>query len=288
MNATSVPLSEKNLSLDVCRHCNVVWFDPKEYGEMPTPTARKRGKRYQDSLRKIISQVQKRRDKAEESKHTLDRTWKWIPVLCGMPVETETAAFMHRPWLTWGLSAAILAVGYAGLSGIFDLETTVKNFGLVPAELWRYGGLTFLASFFLHGSLLHLLGNTYFLMVFGDNVEDYLGKGRYLWLLFLADLVGNVFHVALDPRSTMPVVGASGGISGLIAFYALRFPRARIGISLRFYVLSMRALFAFVLWIVLQIVGVWEQIMGLSNVSSLAHLGGAVVGLFFWLRARDI
>lgn len=296
MNPSSIRLPEKNVSLDVCSHCTLVWFDPAEYGavrqagreDMQSVTEeKKREKRYQASLRWIIAQAQRRRSKAEESAHKLDRGWKWIPVLLGMPVETETAKFLQKPWLTWSLSAAICAVSLTAFSGMVDQEAVINKYGLIPAQFWRYGGFTFLSAFFLHGSLLHLLGNTYFLMVFGDNVEDYVGKRRYLGLLFLADLVGNAFHIALDPRSAMPVVGASGGISGVIAFYALRFPRARIGISLRFYALPMRALLAFAVWILLQIVGAWEQIAGLSNVSSLAHLGGAAVGVFFWLRARD-
>jgi membrane associated rhomboid family serine protease len=286
MATVHVPLEEKAVTLDVCRACKLVWFDPAEYGQMPTVAARRKERSYRVGLRKIIAQAHARRSKPERSTYVLDSDWKWIPVFLGMPVETETASLMNRPLLTWSLNAAICVISIAGFGGMFQMESAVKVFGLIPSEFWRYGGLSFLTSFFLHGGLLHLVGNTYFLMVFGDNVEDYLGRGRYLKLLLLATLAGDVLHIVLDPRSNIPVIGASGGISGVIAFYGLRFPKARIGISLRFKVLPVSARFAFVLWILWQIVGSWEQIVGLSNVSSLAHLGGALIGVYFYLHTE--
>jgi membrane associated rhomboid family serine protease/Zn-finger nucleic acid-binding protein len=291
MAIVSVPLAEKTLALDVCRACKLVWFDPEEYGQMPTVAARKAAreqeKSYRASLREIIAQAHKA--KPEGATYTLDSSWKWIPVFLGMPVETETASLLDRPLLTWGLCAAICAVSFAGVFGLFDPETAVVMFALVPAEFWRYGGITLLTAFFLHADFLHLLGNTYFLMIFGDNVEDYLGRRRYLKLLILAMLAGDVLHMlATVPLSSVPLIGASGGISGVVAFYALRFPKARLGISLRIYVIPVRARTAFVLWILLQIIGSWEQIVGLSNISSLAHLGGAFVGVYFWYREKDI
>ena len=283
MAIVHVPLEEKAVVLDVCRACKLIWFDPAEYGQMPNLAAR-RAESHRIGLRKIMAQVRQRRSKRERSERVLDSNWKWIPVFLGMPVETESASLLGRPLLTWGLCATLCAVSIPGFVGSFDLEATVRMFGLIPAEFWRYGGVTFLTSFFLHGDFFHLLGNVSFLMTFGDNVEDYLGRSGFWKLLLLATLAGDVLHIVLDPNSNNPVIGASGGISGVIAFYALRFPKARIGISLRFYILPLSASFAFILWILLQIVGSWEQIMGLSNVSSLAHLGGALIGVYFWRR----
>ena len=88
-------------------------------------------------------------------------------------------------------------------------------------------------------------------------------------------------------HSTAPSIGASGGISGIIAFYALEFPRARLGFLLRYYWrfgwIQIPVWAAFALWILLQFFGVYAQVAGFSNVSALAHLGGTAVGLFFWL-----
>jgi len=143
----------------------------------------------------------------------------------------------------------------------------------------------------LHGGILHLIGNMYFFLVFGDNVEDWLGEKRYLLLILFSLLAGDIFHILGDPSSTIPVIGASGGISGIIAYYALKFPHARLGILFGYYFhydwIKMPAYVMFVIWIVLQMVGVWQQLAGYSNVSSLAHLGGAAVGVIFWYFTRD-
>src|SRR4030095_6138117 len=114
-------------------------------------------------------------------------------------------------------------------------NTAVQAFGFIPTEAWRYGGLTILTSFFLHGSILHLIGNLYFFLIFGDDVEDYLGRWRYVLVILTATVLGDIVHLLANANSTVPAIGASGGISGVIVFYALQFPRARVGILFRFY-----------------------------------------------------
>jgi len=118
-------------------------------------------------------------------------------------------------------------------------------------------------------------------------VEDWLGKGRFLLLLLLATLAGDVAHTLLDPNSTVPCIGASGGISGIIAFYAFKFPRVRLGLLLRIYVrfiwINLPAYAFFLIWMAMQFFGSLSQRANLSNVSSVAHLGGAAVGVAYWL-----
>jgi membrane associated rhomboid family serine protease len=167
----------------------------------------------------------------------------------------------------------------------------IDQWGLIPAEAFRQGGLTFLTSFFLHAGWVHFFGNAAFLAVFGDNVEDFLGHIRFLLLLIGASVAGDVLHMALEPRGEIPAVGASGGISGVIVFYALQFPKARLVYLFRFGVIfrwvRFSALTGLLCWIVLQSIGVWQQISGQSGVSSLAHLGGAAFGLIWWWLARE-
>lgn len=201
-----------------------------------------------------------------------------------MPVERGTERLRTTPWATWGLAALIAAVSFLSFT---DLPATITSYGLIPAQYGRYGGLTFLTSFLLHGGALHLATNIYFLLVFGDNVEDLLGKRRFLVLIACAALVGDVVHIGGDPGSTTPCVGASGGIAGALAFYALAFPRVRLRFLLRVYLwfrwVSLPAYVLFLIWLVTQFLGSWAQLAGFSNVSSLAHLGGAGVGVLFWL-----
>jgi membrane associated rhomboid family serine protease len=278
----------RTVQLDVCTGCRLVWFDPKEYSEMPLPSP---GQPIPVEVTDLLGRWEARVRagtpvESEQSKRWVDRRWKWIPAVLGMPVERDSALLLFQPWLTWAVAAAIVAA-----SGVafFHLEALVYQFGLIPAQFWRFGGLTFLTSFFLHAGLFHLASNVYFLLTYGDNVEDYLGRTRFLLLLLLSALVGDGLHVAVDPESTLPVIGASGGISGVITFYALLFPQARLLIMTRwllYWPLRMRARTALLLWILLQLVGVWQQLAGFSRVSSLAHLGGAGVGLAFWFQAR--
>jgi membrane associated rhomboid family serine protease len=167
----------------------------------------------------------------------------------------------------------------------------VQRFGFIPAQATRLSGVTFVTAFFLHSGIIHLVGNMYFLLVFGDNVEDFLRPGRYLALIILAALVGDLFHLAADPRSQIPSIGASGGIAGVIVFYALKFPHIHLAFLMRwgfiwFRWIRLPAWFALILWIVFQGIGACEQKAGISSVSSFAHLGGALAGLIAWLVWR--
>jgi membrane associated rhomboid family serine protease len=174
----------------------------------------------------------------------------------------------------------------------FNLDSAVENFGMVPAHAFRYGGATFITSFFLHGGWMHLLGNLYFFLLFGGEVEDFLGRRRFLLLVFLATVVGHLFHICGDPRSDLPCIGASGGISGVLVFYACQFPRARLGFFFWFLRglgwVRVPAWAVFGLWLLLQLRGALYQMHGFSSVSSLAHIGGVTTGFLLWLAWRKL
>ncbi len=207
-----------------------------------------------------------------------------------MPVEDAQPAGhrndRERPLLTWTLAIGIFLVSALAM---FDLESLIKTYGLIPAEFGRLSGLTWLTSFFLHVGPLHLLGNLYFLVVFGDNVEKCFGGLELFLLIVVAAVFGDFVHILFDPSSVIPCVGASGGISGVIAFYALRFPKTKLSMMFWFikpFWFRMNAIWLFFLWILLQIVISGQQIAGLSSISGGAHLGGAFVGFVAWLLWR--
>ncbi|MGZ0654681.1 rhomboid family intramembrane serine protease [Coraliomargarita sp. W4R72] len=217
--------------------------------------------------------------------------WHWIPALLGLPVEDEQPDGRRRseekPWCTWILAMGITLVS---LLAFFDLRAMVDSYGLIPSQWERLGGLTWLTSFFLHGGLLHLVGNVYFLVIFGDNVEKCLGTLEFFMLLVLATLCGDFVHIWLDPNSTVPCIGASGGISGVIAFYALRFPKHQLAMVFWFFFKTywwrMSAVWMFGIWVIFQCVIAGQQLVGISDVSGAAHLGGALVGVVAWLLWR--
>jgi len=277
--------------LDVCRTCQFVWFDPNEFETAPhvppMPSAPKEKPLPQEAREALaLYQVQRMAEEAR-AEPAPPESWQLIPALFGLPVESETDSLKRLPWFTWGTAALI---AFASMLAFQNLEAIVGNYGLMPGHAWRHGGITFITSFFLHGGWLHLLGNLYFLLIFGDNVEDYLGRWRCFLLLVLASVVGDFAHILGEPHSVVPAIGASGGISGIIAFYALKFPHARLGFLWRLYWyfrwIQLPAWGAFCLWIALQLLGALEQISGFTNVSALAHLGGAAVGVALWAMWR--
>jgi len=278
--------------LDVCQPCSFLWFDPQELGQLPEappPPPDPDDEIPQELKEKIaIAKVEQMREDAERETEGLgpDAFWKWAPALLGMPVEQGNACKPNtRPWLTWIIALLCIA---ATVYSLLE-QSLVEDFGLIPDEALRYGGLTFLTSFFLHGDWWHLIGNLYFLLIFGDNVEGILGRWRYALLLFGAAFVGAALHIALEPQSDIPCVGASGGISGVIAYYAFQFPRARLGFIIIFFWVHwifIPAWFALVAWFGMQALMVYMQVNEMSNISALAHVGGAAIGIALWLFVR--
>lgn len=158
----------------------------------------------------------------------------------------------------------------ARLTGVF--QTT----GLAPP-------LTLLSSQFLHGGLLHLGGNMLFLWIFGNNVEDELGSFRFLVFYLACGVAAGLVHFATGPNSTVPTIGASGAISGVLGAYALLFPRARIHtlVVLVFWitVIPVPAILWVGLWLALQLLQGLSSYGADSGVAWFAHIGGLVGGL---------
>ncbi len=290
-----VALSENTaVNVDVCRLCHFVWFDTHEVETLVPRPLPQTAPEVPQKARELLA-VAKVQELAEEARGTdfdsspPDEFWKSIAAFCGLPVESDTLEQTRRPWATWTLCLAIIC---ASAFAFTQLHQVVLRFGLIPAEATRLGGLTFLTSFFLHAGIIHLIGNIYFLFVFGDDVENFLRPFRYLLLIALAAFIGDLAHIAANPRSQIPCIGASGGIAAVITFYALNFPDVKLGFLLRyswrwFCWIRLPAWSVFVLWILFQIIGAWEQVKGTSSVSALAHLGGAATGFVAWLLWRS-
>lgn len=288
--------SRPRIALDVCRVCDVVWFDPHETAALPeapakpVPTFPLReqeldiGQRWDRERERVGSSgASLSWDGVSAAGEQPDAAWKTIPAILGFPVESESTAPSRQPWLTWTIALAVFGVSVAAFG---SLKESVHEFGFVPAAPWRHAGLTWITSFFLHGGVMHLVGNLYFLLIFGDNVEDYVGRWRYALLLLASTLTGDLVHLVASPGSTVPCIGASGGISGIIVFYALQFPRARLGFLLRFFWVHLPAWGALLLWLGLQLLTLGNQLAGKSQIGATAHLGGAFAGLLLWLSWR--
>lgn len=227
------------------------------------------------------------------------------------PIGTNIV-LLRTPLLTIALLLALFGVWVGIQGGGVDptlLASTVCNLGLIPGELTHRApvGLgvpigpgmecivdrdpiniyTPLTSMFLHGSWGHLIGNGLFLWVFGRAVEDSLGRLRYVVFYLLCGLAAAVAQMAVDPASPVPMVGASGAISGLLGGFLVLYPRARVRILFIFIILirviTLPAAFVLLWWIGLQVLTGLPQLMSVrpevsSGVAVFAHIGGFVSG----------
>jgi membrane associated rhomboid family serine protease len=149
----------------------------------------------------------------------------------------------------------------------------------IPLPFWS----TLVTSMFLHGGWAHLLGNMLFLWVFGDNLEKVMGHVRYVLFYLVCGLAAGLAHILSDSGSTIPSVGASGAISGVLGGYLLLFPRNRVKILARGGIMHVPAFVMLGIWILMQLVSQvgsmaqTEQTGG--GVAYMAHIGGFVAGL---------
>ncbi|MGE5552082.1 MAG: rhomboid family intramembrane serine protease [Bacteroidota bacterium] len=219
---------------------------------------------------------------AEKRRFAPESAWQRIAGYLGMPVKCDTQ-LSRPPATTWALTFFIAVVSLVAIFAT-DMRTTVGNLAFIPAQPFRHYGLTLLTCVLLHGGLFHLLSNSYFLFFFGDSVEDRIGGLSFLLLFLGSAVTGNFLHTFMDPNAEVPVIGASGGIAGVLAFYGLSFPRAKLAFYILFRIwIRLPALLFVLAWIGMQFFGARAQVAGFGDVSYLAHLGGVVMGIVFWL-----
>lgn len=172
-----------------------------------------------------------------------------------------------------------------GEEGLYRL---IQDWGLVPARLSADNAgswVTLLTSMFLHGGWIHLLGNMWTLVIFGNNVEDRLGHGNYLIFYLVSGCAAALLQATLAPVSQMPMIGASGAIAGVLGAYLILFPRARIAslvpIFFIFTLVEVPAFIFLMFWFVLQLFSGWLALQGAvtNGIAWWAHIGGFIFGV---------
>ena len=203
------------------------------------------------------------------------------------------------------MAAVWVFVQHAGLDPQ-ALAATVCNYGLVPGEITgraRVGTaiplgngmacvvdrepinwLTPLTSMFLHGSWMHILGNGLFLWIFGNNIEDSMGRFRFMVFYLLCGLGAAAAQIAINPTSPVPMVGASGAIAGVLGAYLILYPRVRVRVLIIFFIISVPAYLVLLWWIGLQVLSGLPQLTSMrpdvsSGVAVWAHIGGFGTGV---------
>jgi membrane associated rhomboid family serine protease len=182
------------------------------------------------------------------------------------------------------------------------LEAFVFEFGAVPCRIsgacsaagdFPHPFATIFTSMFVHGGLLHVGGNMLYLWIFGDNVEDTLGHGRFLLFYLLSGVVAAAAQTAMSPGSAVPMIGASGAVSGVLGAYIILFPYATV-LTLVTFIFFFRlvripAVIILGFWIVVQFfngLGSFSRESGEGGVAWFAHIGGFVAGIVFLLIIR--
>ena len=160
----------------------------------------------------------------------------------------------------------------------------VYTYGAVPLQLIHGQNLhSVFTSMFLHGGIGHLLGNMLFLWIFADNIENLTGHGRFIVFYILCGLAAFSTHFIMDPASQVPMIGASGAISGVLGAYAIRFPRAKVHVLwIFFFIISVDRIPAAVvlgLWFLFQIISALGSSAASAGVAWYAHIGGFIAGI---------
>ncbi|MGI6487952.1 MAG: rhomboid family intramembrane serine protease [Syntrophomonadaceae bacterium] len=175
-----------------------------------------------------------------------------------------------------------------------QLENLFYTYGLIPARL---NLTTIFSSMFLHGGWMHIIGNMWALFLFGNNVEDRMGPLRFLLFYLLCGIVAALTHYFVYPGSTIPTVGASGALAGVMGAYLLLFPRARvltlIPVFVFFYFVELPAVIYLGFWALSQLASGTMALFaaeGASQIAFWAHIGGFAAGMLlhrFFLRPRE-
>lgn len=203
------------------------------------------------------------------------------------------------PFVTIAIIGLNIAVFIMQLMTRSAGQEIVYAFGAIPHNLIGFERtqpihplLTVFTSMFMHGGFFHIGGNMLYLWIFGNNVEDHLGHASFFFLYLVWGIVAVYSHALLSPASTVPMIGASGAVSGVLGAYILLYPHARVHtlIFLGFFIQSIRipALIVIGFWAIIQVVNglVSQGIAGQGGVAWFAHVGGFAAGLVTILVVR--
>lgn len=269
---------DSNVFVDQCPTCEGVWTDHREVVRIarhvkPDPRTAAVGQ----ALAENVHDSQKLLD-LDPSGYQARTGWLrflFLPKFV-LPLKDDECCNVI-PWVTISLITLCCAVFAGQLFWVEDSLAFVQRFAFIPAQFWSLGLVT---SMFLHGGIFHLLGNMLFLWLFGDNVEEHLGWWRFIALYVTCELTSALCHSLANPGSTVPCVGASGAIAGVMGAYAIFFPRARIKTYVWGFILEIPAVFYLVGWFGMQILsGLIAAESEGGGIAWFAHIGGFGCGL---------
>ena len=205
-----------------------------------------------------------------------------------------------KPVINWIiLISCILIFIIQKISGYHFEQKTILSFGMIPSVLFNIkqlsddlaiipGYMTLISSMFLHGGWMHLIGNMTYLYIFGDNIEDKLGKFKFLFFYIFCGIFAGMCQALIDVKSDIPMIGASGAISGILGAYLILFPKKEIKVFLWFFIFfkifRIPAMYVIGCWIFIQFFSLNNSEE--SNIAYLAHIGGFIAGIILIIIFR--
>lgn len=243
--------------VDRCQRCGGIWLDGHE--------------------RRKLAKATTSEGQGSKTERWLKRGAIWAAqVLTHLPVEVDNPA-RGTPWAVYSILTTLFVVFLLQIYGPIDTYTWALVAGRLAAEgdFW-----TLATSMFLHGSWVHILGNAYFLYIFGDNVEHLFGRARFVAFFVVAGLVGTAAQAWLTTETALPVVGASGCIAGVLGAYLWAFPRQRLFQVILWIQVKVPMWSYLFVWVGFHLVmGLFGTGSGAEGVAWFSHLGGFMVGL---------
>ena len=221
-----------------------------------------------------------------------------------LPIQDENPTY-SKPVITVALlSANVIVFVYQMILGPAGEQLFIFGTAVIPYELTHYVDrttlaipstryaypaallpfpLTLFSAMFTHGGFMHLGGNMLYLWIFGNNIEDAMGHGRFFIFYMVTGLGATMVHVLSDPNSTVPMIGASGAIAGILGAYFVLYPKAKIKtfvvLIIFIQIIYVPAVFILGFWFLRQIIGI-----GSDDIAWYAHIGGFLVGMFLVRR----
>jgi membrane associated rhomboid family serine protease/Zn-finger nucleic acid-binding protein len=251
---------DKVVEIDWCGHCHGLWLDAREA----------------TLLDEITKHAHAEHERPGASKGTAAQVAVYlIQLATALPVEVYNPV-RRKPILVYTLVLLLIPLFFLELVAVASMgEEAIRAVAFVP-ELFERGWIWQVVTYaFFHASIPHIAGNLYFLWIFGDNVEDRLGRARFAILYLATAVAGGLAHWVGNLGGAEPMVGASGAIAGLMGAYLVLFPRVKLWIVFFFFQFKLRAYWYLLIWVGMQFLLLLDPS---SNVAWLAHVGGFVAG----------
>ncbi len=255
----------RSVEIDACGHCHGLWLDAREA----------------EHLDEITRHAHAEFERPGTSKGTAAQVALYLLQLATtIPIEVYNPV-RRRPVLVYALVLLLIPFFFAEVGSVVLFgEHAIEWIAFVPMKFEAGRFHTLITYAFFHGSIPHIAGNLYFLWIFGDNVEDRLGRGRFAILYLAAAVCGALAHWAGNLHGVEPMVGASGAIAGLMGAYLVLFPRVKVWLVFFFVQFKMRAVWYMLAWLLLQLALRFDKS---TDVAWLCHVGGFVAGVLLAL-----